>query len=53
MLPEKPGLGFELDRDAVSELAKLPLSQGKSKRLEMGAVLARCEAHGQMLAMHA
>jgi L-rhamnonate dehydratase len=30
-LPEKPGLGFELDRDAVRELAKLPLSQGKGK----------------------
>lgn len=31
VLPEKPGLGFELDRDAVRELAKLPLSQGKAK----------------------
>ena len=31
VLPEKPGLGFELDRDAVRELAKLPLSQGKGK----------------------
>jgi L-rhamnonate dehydratase len=30
-LPEEPGLGFELDRDAVRELAKLPLSQGKGK----------------------
>jgi L-rhamnonate dehydratase len=30
-LPEKPGLGFELNRDAVRELAKLPLSQGKGK----------------------
>jgi L-rhamnonate dehydratase len=31
VMPEKPGLGFELDRDAVRELAKLPLSQGKGK----------------------
>ena len=30
-LPEAPGLGFELNRDAVRELAKLPLSQGKGK----------------------
>jgi L-rhamnonate dehydratase len=30
-LPEKPGLGFELDHDVVCELAKLPLSQGKGK----------------------
>lgn len=30
-LPEAPGLGFELDRDAVRELAKLPLSQGRGK----------------------
>jgi L-rhamnonate dehydratase len=30
-LPEKPGLGFELNREAVRGLAKLPLSQGKGK----------------------
>jgi L-rhamnonate dehydratase len=30
-LPEAPGLGFELNRDAVRELAKLPLSRGKGK----------------------
>jgi L-rhamnonate dehydratase len=31
VLPESPGLGFELNRDAVRELAKLPLSQGRGK----------------------
>ena len=30
-LPERPGLGFALNRDAVRELAKLPLSQGRGK----------------------
>jgi L-alanine-DL-glutamate epimerase-like enolase superfamily enzyme len=30
-LPKLPGLGFEPDRDAIRELAKLPLSQGNSK----------------------
>jgi L-alanine-DL-glutamate epimerase-like enolase superfamily enzyme len=30
-LPEAPGLGFALNRDAVRELAKLPLSQGRGK----------------------
>ena len=30
-LPTAPGLGFEPDRDAIRELAKLPLSQGNSK----------------------
>ncbi len=30
-LPEAPGLGFELNRDAVKEIAKLPLSQGRGK----------------------
>jgi L-alanine-DL-glutamate epimerase-like enolase superfamily enzyme len=30
-LPSTPGLGFEPDRDAIRELAKLPLSQGNSK----------------------
>jgi L-rhamnonate dehydratase len=30
-LPEAPGLGFALNRDAVRELAKLPLSQGSGK----------------------
>jgi L-rhamnonate dehydratase len=30
-LPETPGLGFALNRDAVRELAKLPLSQGRGK----------------------
>lgn len=30
-LPETPGLGFEPDRDAVREIAKLPLSQGNAK----------------------
>jgi L-alanine-DL-glutamate epimerase-like enolase superfamily enzyme len=31
VLPESPGLGFELNRDAVRELAKRPLSQGRGK----------------------
>jgi L-alanine-DL-glutamate epimerase-like enolase superfamily enzyme len=30
-LPSAPGLGFELDRDALRELAKLPTSRGKGK----------------------
>jgi L-alanine-DL-glutamate epimerase-like enolase superfamily enzyme len=30
-LPDKPGLGFEPDRDAIKEIAKLPLSLGKGK----------------------
>jgi L-rhamnonate dehydratase len=30
-LPDRPGLGFEPDRDAIRELAKLPLSQGRAK----------------------
>jgi L-rhamnonate dehydratase len=30
-LPEAPGLGFALNRDAVRELAKLPPSQGRGK----------------------
>jgi len=30
-LPEKPGLGFEPDRDAIRELARLPLSGGNAK----------------------
>ena len=30
-LPEKPGLGFEPDRDAIAEIAKLPLSKGQAK----------------------
>jgi L-alanine-DL-glutamate epimerase-like enolase superfamily enzyme len=30
-LPDTPGLGFELNRDAVRELAKLPLSRGAGK----------------------
>ncbi len=30
-LPDKPGLGFEPDRDAIREIAKLPLSLGKGK----------------------
>lgn len=30
-LPDAPGLGFELNRDAVREIAKLPLSQGRGK----------------------
>lgn len=30
-LPEKPGLGFEPNHDAVSEIAKLPLSSGRGK----------------------
>ena len=30
-LPETPGLGFEPDRDAIREIAKLPLSQGRGK----------------------
>jgi L-alanine-DL-glutamate epimerase-like enolase superfamily enzyme len=30
-LPETPGLGFEPNRDAIREIAKLPLSQGRGK----------------------
>jgi L-alanine-DL-glutamate epimerase-like enolase superfamily enzyme len=30
-LPEQPGLGFEPDRDAIREIAKLPLSGGNAK----------------------
>jgi len=30
-LPDKPGLGFEPDRDAIREIAKLPASQGRAK----------------------
>jgi L-alanine-DL-glutamate epimerase-like enolase superfamily enzyme len=30
-MPETPGLGFEADRDAIREIAKLPLSQGRGK----------------------
>jgi L-rhamnonate dehydratase len=30
-LPDKPGLGFEPDRDAIREIAKRPLSQGRAK----------------------
>jgi L-rhamnonate dehydratase len=30
-LPEAPGLGFEPDRDAIREIAKLPLSRGNAK----------------------
>jgi L-alanine-DL-glutamate epimerase-like enolase superfamily enzyme len=30
-LPSGPGLGFEPDRDAIRELARLPLSQGNAK----------------------
>jgi L-alanine-DL-glutamate epimerase-like enolase superfamily enzyme len=30
-LPDTPGLGFEPDRDAIDEIAKLPLSHGAGK----------------------
>jgi L-alanine-DL-glutamate epimerase-like enolase superfamily enzyme len=30
-LPETPGLGFEPNRDAIAEIAKLPLSNGNAK----------------------
>jgi L-alanine-DL-glutamate epimerase-like enolase superfamily enzyme len=30
-MPDKPGLGFEPNRDAIREIAKLPLSGGKGK----------------------
>jgi L-rhamnonate dehydratase len=30
-LPDKPGLGFEPNRDAIAEIAKLPLSAGRAK----------------------
>lgn len=30
-LPDKPGLGFEPNREAIGEIAKLPLSLGKGK----------------------
>ena len=32
-MPETPGLGFEPNRDAIREIAKLPLSQGRGKGL--------------------
>jgi L-alanine-DL-glutamate epimerase-like enolase superfamily enzyme len=31
VMSDKPGLGFEPDRDAIREIAKIPLSQGRSK----------------------
>jgi L-rhamnonate dehydratase len=31
VMSDKPGLGFEPDRDAIREIARLPLSQGRSK----------------------
>jgi L-alanine-DL-glutamate epimerase-like enolase superfamily enzyme len=31
VMSDKPGLGFEPDRDSIREIAKLPLSQGRSK----------------------
>ncbi len=30
-LPDKPGLGFEPNRNAIAEIAKLPLSSGRGK----------------------
>ena len=30
-MPDRPGLGFEPNRDAIREIAKLPLSQGAGK----------------------
>jgi L-alanine-DL-glutamate epimerase-like enolase superfamily enzyme len=30
-LPDKPGLGFEPNREAIAEIAKLPLSSGRGK----------------------
>jgi len=30
-MPEAPGLGFEPNHDAIREIAKLPLSQGRGK----------------------
>jgi L-alanine-DL-glutamate epimerase-like enolase superfamily enzyme len=30
-LPDRPGLGFEPNRDAIREMAKRPLSQGRAK----------------------
>ncbi len=30
-LPDKPGLGFEPDRNAIAEIAKMPLSSGRGK----------------------
>ena len=30
-LSEKPGLGFEPNRDSIREIAKLPLSAGRAK----------------------
>jgi L-alanine-DL-glutamate epimerase-like enolase superfamily enzyme len=30
-MPQAPGLGFEPDRNAIREIAKLPLSQGRGK----------------------
>ena len=31
VMPEMPGLGFEPNRDAIREIAKLPLSRGQGK----------------------
>ena len=31
VMSDQPGLGFEPDRDAIREIAKLPPSQGRSK----------------------
>jgi L-alanine-DL-glutamate epimerase-like enolase superfamily enzyme len=30
-LPDRPGLGFEPNREAIREIAKLPLSAGRAK----------------------
>ncbi len=30
-MSEAPGLGFERNRDAIREIAKLPLSEGRGK----------------------
>ena len=30
-LPDLPGLGFEPNREAIAEIARLPLSQGRAK----------------------
>jgi hypothetical protein len=30
-MPDRPGLGFEPNHDAIREIAKLPLSKGTGK----------------------
>ena len=46
-LPEAPGLGFALNRDAIRELARLPLSQRHGERVSTAySVISRITRHG-------